>query len=199
MRVWENCFHSVTWRPGRLTQAAPPTQSDARRSHHSQMNNCLTGVMRVCENSLHSVTRRSGRLAQATPPQRSDPSRSRYSQMNNCLTEVMRVLTDLCDLRTQRGGGDLAACAALPKLPRHGARTTLGWITEALGEANQYIARRALSLIGGATRRVRGGPGGREPAGGGPRREVFSFLEAVNAQNARYANGKRNRTKSSGF
>jgi len=29
--------------------------------------------------------------------------------------------------------------------------------------------------------------------------EVSSFLEAVNAQNARYANGKRNRTKSSGF
>ena len=29
--------------------------------------------------------------------------------------------------------------------------------------------------------------------------EVSSFLEAVNAQNARYANGKRNLTKSSGF
>jgi len=68
------------------------------------------------------------------------------------------------------GAGDLAACAALPKLPRHGARTTLGWITEALEEANQYIARRELSLIGGgsACSRRAGRPGTcrRRPAPG---------------------------------
>ena len=124
MRVCASSLHSGARSTGGLAHVASQTRPDARRLRHSRMNNCLTEVMRVCERSLHSIAQRSGRLAQAASQTRPDARRSRHSRMNNCLTGVMRVLTDLCDLRTRRE--DLAACAALPKLLRHAARTTLG-------------------------------------------------------------------------